>query len=162
MAEKPFDIDSFIADATAARAAALAKSEAARKLSDQKKADTSAANAIKNQAGSKFSYAETIGKSLKNFEGQLKVFGIKIARGDVLSTVEQRDFDRVLEQYRSVSTAYNKALSEGEAILAKMPESFAEDKKVIKDKAGIVEEPVVDYSAKVSIKTKSICSCSFF
>ena len=144
MAEKPFDIDSFIADATAARAAALAKSEAAKAAADKKKSETAAANAIKNQAGAKFSYAETIGKSLKNFEGQLKVFGIKISRGDVLTTVEQRDFDRILEQYKSVSTAYNKALSEGQAILAKMPESFAEDKKIIEDKAGIVKEPVAE------------------
>jgi hypothetical protein len=140
MAETPFDIDAFIADAQAARKGALAKSEAAKKTAAKKKADTAAANAIKNQAGSKFSYAETIGKSLKNFEGQLKIFGTKIARGDVLSTIEQRDFDRVLEQYKSVSAAYNKALSEGEAILDKMPESFAEDKKVIEKEAGIDKE----------------------
>lgn len=139
-----FNIDTFIAETTAAREQARIKSEAARKLSDQKKADTSAANAIKNQAGSKFSYAEVLEKSLKNFEGQLKSFGLKIARGDVLSFIEQRDFDRVLAEYRKVSTAYNKALSEGEAILAKMPKSFADDKKVIEEKAGIVEEPIVD------------------
>jgi hypothetical protein len=144
MAEKPFDIDSFIANAKAARAAALAKSQAAKAVADKKKAETSAANSIKNQAGAKFSYAETIGKSLKNFEEQLKVFGIKISRGDVLTTVEQRDFDRVLEQYKSVSTAYNKALAEGQAILAKMPESFAEEKKVIEERAGIVKEPVAE------------------
>ena len=144
MAEKPFDIDSFIADATAARAAALTKSEAAKAAADKKKSETAAANSIKNQAGAKFSYAETIGKSLKNFEGQLKVFGIKISRGDVLTTVEQRDFDRVLEQYKSVSTAYNKALAEGQAILAKMPESFSEEKKVIEERAGIVKEPVAE------------------
>jgi hypothetical protein len=144
MAEKPFDINSFIADAQAARKEALIKSEAAKKAAAKKKSETSAANAIKNQAGSKFSYAETIGKSLKNFEGQLKVFGTKIARGDVLSTIEQRDFDRVLEQYKSVSTAYNKALAEGQAILDKMPESFAEDKKIIEKEAGVVEEPVTE------------------
>jgi hypothetical protein len=144
MAEEPFDINSFIADAQEARKKALIASEAAKKAAAKKKAETSAANAIKNEAGSKFSYAETIGKSLKNFEGQLVVFGNKIARGDVLSTVEQRDFDRVLEQYKSVSAAYNKALAEGEAILAKMPESFAKDKKIIEKEAGIVEEPVAE------------------
>jgi len=150
MAEKPFDIDSFIADATAARAAALAKSEAARKLSEQKKSETSAANAIKAKAGARFTYAENLSKTLKDFEGQLKIFGLKISRGDVLSTVEQRDFDRVLAQYQSVSKTYDKALSEGEAILAKMPATFAEDKKVIENKAGIVEEPVVD-AAKLTL-----------
>jgi hypothetical protein len=145
-----FNIDSFIAEATAARAAALAKSEAARKLSDQKKSETSAANAIKAKAGARFTYAENLSKTLKDFEGQLKVFGLKLSRGDVLSTVEQRDFDRVLAQYQSVSKTYDKALSEGEAILAKMPATFAEDKKVIENKAGIVEEPVVD-AAKLTL-----------
>ena len=140
MAEKPFNIDTFIAEATAAREQARIKSEEARKLSEQKKADTSAANAIKNQAGSKFSYAEVLEKSLKNFEGQLKSFGLRFARGDELSTVEERDYKRVLAEYQKVSTAYNKALSEGEAILAKMPKTFTEDKKVIEKEAGIDKE----------------------
>lgn len=145
MAQKDtFDIDSFIADAKAARAAAAAKSEAARKLAEQKKSETSAANAIKAKAGVKFTYAENLNKSLKDFEGQLKTFGLKIARGDELSVIEQRDFDRIASQYRSVNDAYNKALSEGEAILAKMPETFAKDKKAIAEKAGIVEEPVAE------------------
>jgi hypothetical protein len=144
MAEKPFDIDAFIANAQAAREQALAKSEASRAAAAKKKADTSAANAVKNKAGVKFSYAQSLGKSLKDFEGQLKVFGTKIARGDKLSAIEQRDFDRVVEQYKSVSKTYSKALSEGEAILAKMPESFAKDKKVIQKEAGIVEEPVAE------------------
>ena len=52
MAEKPFDIDSFIADAQAARKQALIASEAAKKAAAKKKSETSAANAIKNQAGS--------------------------------------------------------------------------------------------------------------
>ena len=139
-----FNIDTFIAEATAARAEALAKSEAARAIADKKKAETSAANSIKNKAGVKFSYAENLGKTLQDFEGQLKVFGLKISRGDKLSTIEQRDFERVQAQYRSLSNAYNKALSEGEAILAKMPETFAEDKKAIEKKAGIVEEPAAE------------------
>lgn len=154
MAKKDtFNIDSFIAEATAAREQARIKSEQAKKLSDQKKADTAAANAIKNRAGSKFSYAQTLEKSLKNFEGQLKSFGIKVARGDVLSSIEQKDFDRVLAEYRKVSTAYNKALSEGEAILARMPKTFAEDKKVIQKEAGVAEETVEDTAevAKLSL-----------
>ena len=144
MAQKPFDIDAFIADAQAAREQALAKSEAAKAAADKKKAETSAANSVKAKAGVKFSYAENLGKSLQDFEGQLKAFGLKISRGDKLSTIERKDFERVQQQYKSVSAAYNKALSEGEAILAKMPESFAKDKEAIKEKAGIVEEPVAE------------------
>jgi hypothetical protein len=148
-----FNIDTFIAEATAAREKARIASEAARKLSEQKKADTAAANAIKNQAGSKFSYAQVLEKSLKNFEGQLKSFGLRVARGDVLSTVEQRDFDRVIGEYRKVSAAYNKALSEGEAILKKMPETFTKDKDVIEKEAGITEETVdtTDTVTKLSL-----------
>jgi hypothetical protein len=144
MAQKPFDINSFIADAEAARKQSLAKSEAAKAAAAQKKSDTSAANAIKNKANARFAYAEALGKSLKDFEGQLKVFGMKISRGDQLSTIEQRDLDRVLAQYQSVNENYNKALADGETYLSKMPKSFAEDKKVIENKAGIVEEPVAE------------------
>jgi hypothetical protein len=148
-----FNIDTFIAEATAAREKARIASEAAKKLSEKKKADTAAANAIKNQAGSKFSYAQVLEKSLKNFEGQLKSFGLKVARGDVLSTVEQRDFDRVIGEYRKVSAAYNKALSEGEAILKKMPETFTKDKDVIEKEAGLTEETVdtTDTVTKLSL-----------
>lgn len=144
MAEKPFDINAFIAEAQAAREQALAKSEAAKAAAAKKKAESAAANAVKNKAGVKFSYAENLAKSLKDFEGQLKVFGLKISRGDKLSALEEKDFKRVQEQYKSVSAAYNKALSEGEAILAKMPESFAADKKVIEDKVGLTEEPAAE------------------
>jgi hypothetical protein len=151
MAEKPFDINSFIADAEAARKQSLAKSEAAKVAAAQKKSDTSAANAIKNKANARFAYAEALGKSLKDFEGQLKVFGLKISRGDQLSTIEQRDLDRVLAQYQSVNENYNKALADGEIYLSKMPQSFAEDKKVISDKAGIVEEAVSPAGAEVTL-----------
>lgn len=151
MAEKPFDLDTFIAETKAAREAAAAKSEAAKKLAAQKKAETSAANAIKAKAGARFTYAESLEKSLKDFEGQLKVFGLKVARGDELSAIEERDLKRVIAQYESVSKTYNKALSEGEAILAKMPETFTEDKKVIEKKAGIQEEPAAAEVAKLSL-----------
>jgi hypothetical protein len=151
MAETPFDINAFIANAEEARKQSLAKSEAAKAAAAQKRSDTSAANAIKNKANARFAYAEALGKSLKDFEGQLKVFGLKISRGDVLSTIEQRDLDRVLAQYKSVNENYNKALAEGETYLAKMPKSFAEDKKVIEDKAGIVEEVVPPAGTPVSL-----------
>jgi len=140
MAEKPFDINAYIAETKAAREQALKNSQAAKAAADKKKSQTAEANAIKDQAGSKFSYAEVLSKSLKNFEGKLKIFGTKIARGDVLDSVEEREYNRVLDQYQSVSEAYNKALSEGNAILTKMPESFAEDKRIIEEKAGIAKK----------------------
>ncbi len=95
MAEK-FDVNSFIAEAKAARAEALAKQEAAKKAAEQKKADTAAARGIQNQANNKFQYADALENSLKQFEGQLRVFGTKIARGDKLSAIEQKVFDRAV------------------------------------------------------------------
>ncbi len=151
MAEKTFDIDSFIAQAKAARAEALVKKDAAEKAAAQKKADTSAARGIQNQANNKFQYAQALENSLKQFEGQLRIFGTKIARGDKLTAIEQKDFDRVTSEYRKLSSAYNKALNEGNAILAKMPESFTKEKKETQAKAGVVEEPVAAEAGPVSL-----------
>jgi hypothetical protein len=151
MAEKTFDIDAFIAQSKAARAQALVKKEAAERAAKAKKADSSAARNISNQANNKFQYAENLGTTLKDFEGQLMVFGSKIARGDKLTTIEQRDFDRVVSEYRKLSTTYNKVLAEGNAILAKMPETFTKEKKEIQENAGIKEEPVATEAAPVSL-----------
>jgi hypothetical protein len=150
MAEK-FDVNSFIAEAKAARAAAIVKQEAAKKAAEQKKADTAQSRGIQNQANNKFQYADALENTLKQFEGQLRIFGTKISRGDVLSTIEQRDFDRAVSEYKKVSTAYNKALNEGNAILAKMPESFAKEKKETQAKAGVVEEPAAAEAGPVSL-----------
>jgi hypothetical protein len=139
LAEK-FDINAFIEQAKAARAESLKKKEAAEKAAAQKKADTAAARGIQNQANNKFQYADSLGNTLKDFEGQLRVFGTKIARGDKLTALEQKDFDRVTKEYKKLSAAYNTALNEGNAILAKMPKSFAKEKKETQEKAGIVEE----------------------
>lgn len=142
MAEKPFDINAFIEQAKAARAESLKKKEAAEKAAAQKKADTKTARGIQNQANNKFQYAESLGNSLKDFEGQLRIFGTKIARGDKLDALEQKEFNRVTKEYKKLSTAYTAALAEGNKILAKMPESFAKEKKETEEKAGVVEEPV--------------------
>lgn len=150
MAEK-FDVNSFIAEAKAARAAAIVKQEAAKKAAEQKKADTAQARGIQNQANNKFQYADALENTLKQFEGQLRIFGTKISRGDVLSTIEQRDFDRAVSEYKKVSTAYNKALNEGNAILAKMPESFTKEKKETQAKAGVVEEPAAAEAGPIAL-----------
>lgn len=150
MAEK-FDVNSFIAEAKAARAAAIVKQEAAKKAAEQKKADTAQARGIQNQANNKFQYADALENTLKQFEGQLRIFGTKISRGDVLTKIEQKDFDRVVSEYKKVSTAYNKALNEGNAILAKMPESFAKEKKETQAKAGVVEEPAAAEAGPIAL-----------
>lgn len=151
MAEKPFDINAFIEQAKTARAESLKKKEAAEKAAAQKKADTKAARGIQNQANNKFQYAESLGNSLKDFEGQLRIFGTKIARGDKLDALEQKEFNRVTKEYKSLSAAYTSALAEGNKILAKMPESFVKEKKETQEKAGIVEEPVAPEATPVGL-----------
>jgi hypothetical protein len=78
---------------------------------------------IKTQADSKYQYARTLETALNNYEGQLEAYVTKLSRGDELTEVEQKDFDRVVKQYNSVNANYNKAISEGNAILAKLPET---------------------------------------
>jgi DNA-binding ferritin-like protein (Dps family) len=151
LAEKPFDINAFIEQSKAARAESLKKKEAAEKAAAQKKADTKTARGIQNQANNKFQYAESLGNSLKDFEGQLRIFGTKIARGDKLDALEKKEFDRVTKEYKKLSTAYTAALAEGNKILAKMPESFAKEKKETEEKAGIVEEPAAEEAPQVGL-----------
>jgi hypothetical protein len=126
MAETIFNIDSYIEDLKTAQKQAAAKKVAAEAEAKQKKSESNAAKRVRAEANNKFQYAEGLGKTLIDFEGQLKSYGTKIARGDVLTAIEQRDFDYAVKQYKSVSTAYTTALNEGNAILAKMPAGYAE------------------------------------
>jgi len=126
MAETIFNIDSYIEDLKTAQKEAAAKKVTAEAEAKQKKSESNAAKRVRAEANNKFQYAEGLGKTLIDFEGQLKSYGTKIARGDVLTAIEQRDFDYAVKQYKSVSTAYTTALNEGNAILAKMPAGYAE------------------------------------
>jgi hypothetical protein len=137
MAETIFNIDSYIEGLKTAQKQAAAKKIAAEAAAKTKKSESNAAKRVRAEANNKFQYAEGLGKTLIDFEGQLKSYGTKIARGDVLTAIEQRDFDYAVKQYKSVSTAYTTALNEGNAILAKMPASYAEEKEDIQKDAGV-------------------------
>ena len=115
MAETIFNIDSYIEDLKTAQKQAAAKKVAAEAAAKTKKSESNAAKRVRSEANNKFQYAEGLGKTLIDFEGQLKSYGTKIARGDVLTAIEQRDFDYAVKQYKSVSTAYTTALNEGNA-----------------------------------------------
>jgi hypothetical protein len=115
--QKPFDIEQYIRDQQKAREAAAAKAKVAREI----KSKSDAVKSAQAKAENKFAYADTIGKSMSRFEEQLKAFAIKISRGDKLSTVEEKEYKRILEQYKSVNTAYNKAMAEGQKILDATP-----------------------------------------
>ena len=137
MAETIFNIDSYIEDLKTAQKLAASKKLAAEAAANKKKNESSQANRVRAEANSRFQYAENIGKTLIDYEGQLKAFATKIARGDVLTAIEQRDFDYAVKQYKSISTNYTNALNEGNAILAKMPASYKEEKEAIQKDAGV-------------------------
>jgi hypothetical protein len=115
--QKPFDIEQYIKDQQKAREAAAAKAKVAREI----KSKSNAVKSAQAKAENKFAYADTVGKSMSRFEEQLKAFAIKMSRGDELSAVEEKEYKRILEQYKSVNTAYNKAMAEGQKILDATP-----------------------------------------
>lgn len=154
---KPLDITKLIAQANANRAQAEAKRQAAERNASLSKKGKE----IQTQAEVKFGYADTLDKTLNDIEGQLQVFITKMGRGDTLSSIEQRDFDRIAGQYNSVVKTYNSALKEGEAILAKMPkevkaviekESNREEKATGQDATGTD----ADSKAKIEDYLKSV------
>lgn len=153
MAQDILNIDSYIATLKEQQKQATAKRIAAEAAAKAKKADSAEANRIRNEASLKFQYAEGLGKSLIDFEGQLKNYARKISRGDVLTAIEQRDFDYAVKQYKAVSTAYTSSLNEGNSILAKMPATFAKEKASMQKDAGLQtdEEKKVEEAATPSL-----------
>jgi lipid II:glycine glycyltransferase (peptidoglycan interpeptide bridge formation enzyme) len=85
MAETTFNIDNYIENLKEQQKKATAKRVEAEAAAKKKKSESNVANRVKAEANMKFQYAETISKSLIDFEGQLMAFGNKIARGDELT-----------------------------------------------------------------------------
>ena len=123
MVQEILNIDKYIEDLKTAQKEAVANKVKAEAEAKKKKSESNVANRVKAEANLKFQYAETIEKSLIDFEGQIKNFARKIALGDVLTPIEQRDFDYAVKQYKSISNAYTTALNEGNKILDRMPVS---------------------------------------
>jgi hypothetical protein len=120
---QPIDISSLIKDAEDKRAQAKIQAQQAQRAAEIKSAIDKKSRNIKAQADSKYQYAKNLETTLNNYEGQLQAYVTKLSRGDELTEVEQKDFDRVVKQYNSVNATYNKTISEGNAILAKLPET---------------------------------------
>jgi hypothetical protein len=120
---QPIDISSLIRNAEDKRAQAKIEAKQAQRAAEIKSSLDKKSRGIKAQADNKYQYAKTLETTLNNYEGQLQAYVTKLSRGDELTQVEQRDFDRVVEQYNSVNTTYNKTVAEANAILAKLPET---------------------------------------
>jgi hypothetical protein len=153
MAETTFNIDNYIENLKEQQKKATAKRVEAEAAAKKKKSESNVANRVKAEANMKFQYAETISKSLIDFEGQLKAFGTRIARGDELTPIEQRDFDYAVKQYKSINNAYLTAINEGNKILDRMPESYKKEKEDIQKDAGVKtdEEKIEDTATTVGL-----------
>lgn len=145
------DVEKLIADATAARANAEATALAAQKIADQNKADTEKANNVKSEAAIKFDYAKALKKTINDFEGQISTYITKISRGDKLDSTQQKDFDRIVSEYKKVDANYQKTIAEGNKILEKMPKSKAKTTDIIKEDSGQAAPEEAAAQAEVKI-----------
>jgi len=139
------DVNALLAEskkqaAEAKKNAATAKAEAAKN-----KSLSAQANRINTEANSKFNYANSLENTLKDLEGQIKSFSISVSRGDKLSPIQEKELNRLVNQYNGVSNAYSKAIEEGNTILKDMPAgvtprypSSKRDEAAVRDEAGIV------------------------
>lgn len=115
------DVDKLIADAQAARAAAEAQKaeadQAAAALKASKAANKNAVAKVANQ----LNYANALSESIVDIEGKLTAYAISIGRGDKLGPGEQKEFDKLLKQYKSADKTYKKTITEIDKTLASAP-----------------------------------------
>jgi len=115
------DVDKLIADQQAARAEADAQKAAADKaaaaLKASKKANKNTQLKIENQ----LNYANTLSQTIADMEGKLAAYATSIGRGDKLSPGDQKEFDKLLVDYKSADKTYQKTIKDVNAVLAKAP-----------------------------------------
>lgn len=117
------DVDKLIEDTRAKQAEAKKNAATARAEAEKDKATARAAAESKVRSD----YADTLRPRLKDYEARLKIYANRIARGDKLDTVEQKEFDRLVKEYKSVSTAIDKAVKDSYDIVVKARKTRAEE-----------------------------------
>jgi hypothetical protein len=107
------DVQKLIDDARAAQAAArtASKNAQAQAAKDRVSAEVTA------RSKKELEYANTLRPRLKNYEETLKITANKIARGDKLSSIEQKEFDRLVKEYKSLSKTIDSAIKKSNDIL---------------------------------------------
>ena len=126
------DVDKLIKDTKAKQAEAKKNAATARAEAEKDKATARAAAESKVRSD----YADTLRPRLEDYEARLKIWANKIARGDKLSTIEQREFDRLVKDYKSVSAAIDKAVKDSYDIVVKARKTRAEEATKDKTKPG--------------------------
>ena len=107
------DVNKLIADAKAKQAAARKAAAAAQAQASKDKIDAEVQARSKNE----LNYANTLKPRLEQYESQLAIWARKIARGDKLSAVEQKEFNRLVKEYTSVNKAVDAAIKKSNDIL---------------------------------------------
>jgi hypothetical protein len=129
------DVDKLIEDTKAKQAEAKKNAATARAEAEKDKATASAAA----EAKVKSDYADTLRPRLKDYEARLKIYANRIARGDKLDTVEQKEFDRLVKDYKSVSTAIDKAVKDSYDIVVKARKTRAEEATKDRTRPGVTK-----------------------
>jgi len=126
------DVDKLIEDTK--KKQAEAKKNAATARAEAEKDKTSAKAAAESKV--KSDYADTLRPRLEDYEARLRIYANRIARGDKFDTVEQREFDRLVKEYKSVSTAIDKAVKDSYDIVVKARKTRAEEATKDRTKPG--------------------------
>jgi hypothetical protein len=115
------DVNKLIADAKAKQAAASAAAAKAQAEAAKNNADAE----IRARSKSQTDYANTLKPRLKDYESQLEIWARKIARGDKLSSIEQKEFDRLVEDYNSLNKTIDAAIKKSNDILVEARKTSA-------------------------------------
>jgi hypothetical protein len=130
------NVDKLIQDSQKKQAEARKQAAEARREAekDRKTAKAAAESKVKSD------YADTLKPRLQNYEDRLRIWANKIARGDKLSTTEQKEFDRLVKDYKSLNATIDKAIKDSYDIVVKARKTAADD--ATKDKGGKTTKPV--------------------
>ena len=107
------DVDKLIANAKKAQEAARTAAAKAQAQASKDKIDSEAQARSKSQTD----YANTLKPRLEDYESQLGIWARKIARGDKLSAIEQKEFDRLVKDYNSLNKTVDAAIKKSNDIL---------------------------------------------
>lgn len=107
------DVNKLIADAKAKQEAARTAAAKAQAQASKEKIDSETQARSKSQTD----YANTLKPRLEQYESQLAIWARKIARGDKLSAVEQKEFDKLVKDYNSLNKTVDAAIKKSNDIL---------------------------------------------
>lgn len=126
------DVDKLIEDTKKKQAEAKKNAATARAEAEKDKASAKAAAESKVKSD----YADTLRPRLEDYEARLKIYANRIARGDKFDTVEQKEFDRLVKEYKSLSTTIDKAVKDSYDIVVKARKTRAEEATKDRTKPG--------------------------